>query len=247
MLRRLAIALPLTVAALILIDRGSLLVSRCNSVPREGIIIAAIEWLANLPPEAWTALATTAIAAFTATLWWSTRGMLGATNQSIKLSIDEFRATHRPKIRIKHFWLARDIWNGQSVVVNVTCVNTGTAEAILSEIGLRCVVATANSPIPIDPNIAAIRNLGGARLPSGLNWETKDIDTKMVLTAQDKADIQQGSSKFYCVGFVSYLDAASRMRITGFCRVLTFPPDGWTHIGNCRFRRARDSDYEYED
>ena len=167
--------------------------------------------------------------------------------QQIELARDEFNSSHRPKIRIKHIWLKNDIWQGEPIIVNLTCVNNGTTEAILSEIGIKYFVVKNDRALPIEPHIPAISKLAGRRLPCGRNWETKDINANKILTPDENADIQQGRSKLYCVGFVSYLDASVRMRITGFCRVLTFPEDALAHVGNCRFRVFDDPDYEYED
>jgi hypothetical protein len=176
--------------------------------------------------------------------------------RTVNASRDEFLATHRPKIRIKHLWLRSDIWHDEPITVDLVCVNTGTAEAILEEVGLdyhvvrndRAIPGSSNSATG-SPAINAVFKFGGQKLPCGRNWPTHDINIGRALTAQENADIQQGRSKLYCVGFVSYLDGSDppRMRVTGFCRVLTFPQGAVAHIGNSRFRRFRDPDFEYED
>ena len=132
--------------------------------------------------------------------------------------------------------------------MNLTCVNAGTAEAIPGEIGLRFHVVRTDRRLPIDPRIQAV--LSGVRqwLPVGRNWETNGINIGFDLTAEQNVDIQQGRARLYAVGFVSYLDKAERMRITGFCRVLRLPSIQVPRtIQNCRFRRFPDPDYEYED
>src|ERR1700738_4828548 len=80
------------------------------------------------------ALFTFWVAIFTAFLAISTVGLWSATIKSIRLATDEFRATHRPKIRVKHFFLVSDIWQGEPILVNITLVNNGTAEAIPRQI-----------------------------------------------------------------------------------------------------------------
>jgi hypothetical protein len=40
--------------------------------------------------------------AFTATLWWSTRGMQRATLETIELARQEFVATHRPRVILRY-------------------------------------------------------------------------------------------------------------------------------------------------
>jgi hypothetical protein len=210
-------------------------------------VLVGIDWLIDLKPEVWTALATAAIAAFTATLWWSTRGMLKTTNKTIDLTRDEFNATHRPRIRIKHLWLADDIWGGQQVRVNLGIVNTGTVVATIHQIGVRFVVARADQFIPFDPNIPGVPV--GAQLVSGVWMTIPDISDSdgTTLTNPQNADIQEGRSKLYCIGYVSYLDAAGRMRITGFCRVLSVPQNTLALATNCHFFKTDDPDYEYED
>jgi hypothetical protein len=187
--------------------------------------------------EAITAFSTLLIALFTLTLWISTSGTL-------KLARDEFNSTYRPEIRIKHLWLANDIWQGEPIVINLWCVNNGTSDAILHDIGVRYHVVRTNRALPIEPQIPSIPRFEGSEehLPTGRNLRIPNINIGRVLTTEENSDIQQGRSKLYCVG-----DAAKRMRITGFCRVLKFPPDAFTHVGNCRFMAVKDPDYEYED
>jgi hypothetical protein len=112
MLKRIMIALAITIAALAFIDRVSLLVAPCgpgggaysdqkspnddNCATREGIVIAGIEWLREQTPEFWTVLATIAVAVFTWTLWLSTDKMWRVTDATLKHSertaIRELRA-----------------------------------------------------------------------------------------------------------------------------------------------------------
>src|SRR6267154_4374112 len=57
--------------------------------------------------EAITAAATVAIAAFTLVLWLATSRQARLTAQTIALARDEFNATHRPRIRVRHVTLDR--------------------------------------------------------------------------------------------------------------------------------------------
>jgi hypothetical protein len=170
-----------------------------------------------------------------------------AANATATTARAEFQSTHRPKIRIKHLLLASDVWGDEKIIVNLTCVNTGTAEAVMHEVGLRYEVVRTDRLIPIDPKIRALRRYQGGRLECGRNWTVENIDANFSLSNEQNTQIQNGQSKLYCVGYVSYVDSADRMRITGFCRVLTFPPDAVAHVGNTRFRKFDDPDYEYED
>ena len=89
MLKRFLIALPLVLLALVLIDRASLVSAPCitavgnqanerdngkeeRCTKREGIVVAGLETLKDIPAEWFTAFASIAIALFTFTLWRST-------------------------------------------------------------------------------------------------------------------------------------------------------------------------------
>jgi len=179
------------------------------------------------------------LAVATGWLGWATIGLWRASN-------DEFTASHRPKIRIKHLWLTGDLWQGEPIVVKLTCVNYGTAVALLQEVGIKFHIIRNDRSLP-EPKIDAVHRAGGARLECGPNYEFPPYDNGTILTPEQNVEIQKGRSKLFCVGYVSYQDGAGRMRITGFCRVLTFPDAALAHIGNCRFRVFPDPDYEYED
>jgi hypothetical protein len=170
-----------------------------------------------------------------------------STKKAIDVARDEFLSSNRQKIRVKRFWLASDIWQGVPIIINMTCVNNGTTDAILAEIGFKFFVVKKDKLIPIEPNIPAILKLGGARLSCARNWITNNIIEGKILTNEENVKIQNQTYELYCVGYISYLDEAKRMRITGFCRVLSFPENTLAHIGNCRFRVFRDRDYEYAD
>jgi hypothetical protein len=195
-----------------------------------------------------TALATVAIGWFTFTLWRATTGTLKVALDSVQLAREEFLSTQRPKIKLKHFWLANDnIWNEKPVIVNFWVVNTGTSNAIGHLIGLRHFVIHKNESLPIDPTIPTLTPIGGRPLIPGLNWQYHNIDTKIIITRAQADDIRQSKRDLYFIGYISYFDGAGRMRITGFCRKLQVPERDWSDISKCRFYVEMDPDYEYED
>ncbi len=189
--------------------------------------------------------------AFTGILAIATAGLGTMNFFQLRLARAEFLSTHRPKIRIKHLWLvggvASEIWQGEPIIVNLTCVNNGTTDAILHEVGIKYLVVKKDRGLLTEPDIPAVLNVRGAALPCGRNWTIEDLRVGTVITAEQNVDIQQHRADLYCIGYVSYFDAAERMRITGFCRILTFPQNALAHTGNCRFRVFDDPDYEYED
>ena len=83
-------------------------------------------------------------------------------------------------------------------------------------------------------------------MPVGVWWRY-DVKNGIQLTDAENTDIQNGTSKLYCIGYVSYYDGARNMRITGFCRILEIPAAIGAREGNCRFLKFHDPDYEYED
>jgi hypothetical protein len=167
---------------------------------------------------------------------------------TVKASESEFTATHRPKIRVKHLWITSDIWDGHVITVNVTYVNNGTTNVVFNDTGIRFVIVRNDRLIPFDPKIKAIPFKPPGEIECGRSWEMQGLTDGTILTPEQNVEIQQGRSRLLCIGYVSYLDAAKRMRITGFCRVMEVPATGiLAHQGNVRFRRFPDDDYEYED
>jgi hypothetical protein len=191
---------------------------------------------------------------WTFALFAATLGLIGATAvlgvlgyfqlRDVRASIN---LAHRPKIRVKHLVLARDIWQGQPIVVNLTFVNVGTGQARINQIGLRYEVVRKGRSLPPDPAIEPVMFGTGELLPSGPNWKIENIDIERIVIASENTAIQQRAAELYCLGYVSYQDANGAMRITGFCRVLEFPLNTTARADNSRFRKFDDPDYEYED
>lgn len=167
----------------------------------------------------------------------------------IRLARAEFLATHRPKIRIKHLWLTKDVWGKKEIEVSLGIVNNGTTEATLNTIGIRFDIIPTGCPIPFDPDIPDIPGVrvGGAKMPVGVWWKYGGIRNGTYVTDAGNTALQKGQSKLYCIGYVSYYDGARNMRITGFCRVLESPTNFLVSVHNSRFRKFDDLDYEYED
>jgi hypothetical protein len=191
---------------------------------------------------------TEVLAWFTAIMAVATIGLGVGTYFQIKLARNEFNSTHRPKIRLKHLWLGSDIFlENEPITVNLMCVNTGTAIGTLGQVGIRCHVVGNERSLPADPSIAATLRLSGAP-PLGVNWAISNLNTARVLTAQERMDIQRGTAKLYCVGWISYGHTAQGIRITGFCRKLE-APEGKAALttANGRFRVCEHPDYEYQD
>jgi hypothetical protein len=87
----------------------------------------------------------------------------------LDLTRDEFYASHRPKVRLKHLRLSKNVQPGQSIVVDLTFVNTGTIDAIIAQVGLKFRVIKPDDTLPNEPAIPHIDDFkGGKRLVSGV-------------------------------------------------------------------------------
>lgn len=117
--------------------------------------------------------------------------------RAVKASRDEFLASHRPQIRVKHLWLMSDVSEQTPIRVKMVCVNTGTANATLQQMGIRCYVFGNEYLLPADPNMAHNFCFNRAVLECGVNWTIPDtkpqgaIDTGRTLAAHEWLDIQR--------------------------------------------------------
>jgi hypothetical protein len=177
-----------------------------------------------------TAIATWAIARFTLALRQATT------------------ATHRPRIRIKHVWLANEILDDGPLSINVLLVNIGDIPARLNNAAIAIRVIASDVQLP--PNIQ-YRNLSVAHYnPIGLGFTLQlDITTDRVISYSEAIDIRGETLSLYCIGAIEYLDMNNppRIRRTNFCRVLTVPAERRVDNDFYRFRVVDDPDYEYED
>jgi hypothetical protein len=187
------------------------------------------------------ALFTVVLAISTIGLWIATVGLYIGGNQQFKLARDEFISTQRPKIRIKHVWMIDgDISRDEPITVRVVCVNHGTTDAIITDFGMQFRVVGEGRSLPPDHNIPPIPVR--SQLPPGISLLLPDFSN--TITKEEHFAIRNVTARLYCLGFVHYLDGASRLRTTAFCRILTINPAQM--VG--RFTVAKNEpDYEYED
>jgi hypothetical protein len=174
-------------------------------------------------------------------LWLATLGLYVAGDRQFKLARDEFISTHRPQIRIKHVWMiGGDISRDEPITVRIVCVNHGTTDAVITEFGIQYRVVAAGRSLPPDHNIPPIR--GRFQLLPGISLQLPDFSS--AITKEEHFAIRNLQARLYCIGFLHYLDGASRLRTTAFCRILTIDPN--LLVG--RFAVAvKEPDYEYED
>jgi hypothetical protein len=190
--------------------------------------------------DAVTAVATAFIAIFTLTLWWSTRGMLRVTNESIKLAKEEFISTNRPRVilRIIHFSYPED--RTQDVPIMCIFVNIGRTDAEIIELDIEFVHRPNRQfrPVPRQASAGTPLKGGGRTMKSG---ETFSREIQSGLKESEIALIA-GQPLYYVRGAMTYLDKGGVRRSIGFCRDYD-PHDRTFH----KTDMARDLGYEYED
>jgi hypothetical protein len=196
-----------------------------------------------------TALATIAIAGFTLTLWRTTNQQAKLTTDAIKLARDEFNATHRPKIRIKHVWLKSDIWQGKEMIVGIVIVNSGIGTARIGQCNIATIVWHSGRELPPNPDFSSGKGFVPAApiMQSGITFDFTDVSTGTTLSDADNVSLREGKKRLYCYGGVEYWDDVGRVRKTAFCRILKMPDNARSHLDVGRFEEHEDSNYEYED
>jgi hypothetical protein len=198
--------------------------------------------------DAATAVATILIAIFTFTLWRSTDKLWEAGTEQFNLARDEFNSVHRPKIRLKHLWLAKDIWEGEQIKATADFVNSGTGTAFVREIGIATHIVKNGRTLPPNPAFAEVGKfpLNRYELRSGITLSVGELNDWKVLTAAQSVEIFEEKARFFFVGYIEYEDSRGAVRKTAFCRVLRFPNKTHSPSGG-RFVKEDDPDYEYED
>lgn len=208
-------------------------------------------------PTSLTALATIAIAWFTWTLKQSTDKLWSTGNDQIVLARNEFNASHRPRMRLKHAWFVdRLSWQaGGPLEINFDFVNVGNADAVVTWVNYQSLLIPRGQRLPQRPpydeylpgqgNDRISRFRTQIVLPSGITLPRTVCDG--ILDEGDVDDIQLGTRDLYLIGTIEYWHQAGH-RQTAFCRRLTYesyPPQRLVDFG--RFEKVCDPDYEYED
>jgi hypothetical protein len=177
----------------------------------------------------WNWITKDSISFFTAVLALFTGVTVFYNGRQIRLSRDEFNATHRPRIYIHYLETGYssdfeeegvDPDNGPQIEVLLHFVNVGDASAHIVEICARI----TNNPEPgmiMGPN----RILKSATLASGeggSHWITSNL---YYPTAGQQVPRPS------CVGYIRYQDSSRRNRRVGFCRTFNPETDRWENTG----------------
>jgi hypothetical protein len=199
--------------------------------------------------DRWLVRWTMALFLATGLLFIVTGGLCVFAYQQIRLMNEEFNATHRPKIRLKHLWLTTDIWEGEMVQATAVFVNTGMAPAILLELNFGTYIIKSGRMLPTDPNwikkcTAPLAT--HAPLGAGISLEIKGLNDGRVLKDADNVALRKNERLLYFAGAIEYRDRQGAIRKTAFCRVLKL--DENANAGQRgRFLPVEDKDYEYRD
>lgn len=204
-------------------------------------------------PESPTDFFTLWIAVFTCGLALSTVGLWIVTGRSVELARDEFNASHRPKIRIKHVWIMNEVLDDETLTFQLVFTNVGSAAAQIHAWGLTTVVIPAGDFLPpnlaypiLEPPIATPLDIGFTFV-----WPATDLrgepPISRVLSHREAINLRSRTHTLYCIGHVEYRDPVGGFRRTNFCRVLEMAPTRGVDRDTNRLRVFDDPDYEYED
>lgn len=182
---------------------------------------AVLDWVGD--DDHLTAIATVFIAAFTATLWWSTRRQAQLTRDAIKLAREEFVSTHRPKITVRDFRWEFD--NPGSVANNsyraqFIYLNAGDFTARIEEVGTQIIWSMLHTPGG-EPRLPQVPNFNRQQMTLMMEAGEERVGhtaTRFSFDGSPYAAVKDGAADIYCVGHIIYSDDRNVVRKTGFCR-----------------------------
>lgn len=179
--------------------------------------------------------------------WKAARVAANAAVAQAKSSERAFLSTNRPRMRVKHIWLQRDLEAGKPIMIEVVTVNAGTTEATVIEFDVVTHVAPKAKHPPNEPFKGRIPHSRSYILPSGktLDWAARPAGE---ITLSEIRDIRNGLAYLFCFAYVDYIDTAvpPTPRKTSCCRVFD-PSLGAASSFGGTFKQAEESEYEYED
>jgi hypothetical protein len=188
-----------------------------------------------------TAVSTFFIGLFTFTLWRSTRGMLRATNEAIKLTREELIATHRPKVVMRRLFLEPSE-AAKPVCIRYDLANIGGTAAYIVFFEWKLTVLSHSKIVDFVEHHEETNNLKDAlRIRAG-EAIGSFIRGKASLTQDDIDEIEKSTDTagIHIVGVLAYRDQLGTKRRTAFWR--RYEPSK-----NGRFAAADDQDLEYAD
>jgi hypothetical protein len=182
-----------------------------------------------------TAVATVFIALFTFTLWWSTKGMMKATKESVDLARQEFVSTHRPRIIVYGLAFGGRFSENKPIPISFRYVNAGDSDAQVTGFGSH-IFSLSETMMPAEIRFTHQEISPPIDCPSGKHGTRLTPDTihpDIVIAA----DVMDDPEKIVCVGYVLYRDGNGTRRQTGFCRQFDLSAGRWI--------KMQDDEYEY--
>jgi len=191
-------------------------------------VTMALSAFVDVHSGAFTALATVAIAAFTFTLWWSTRGMLRAANESITLARDEFLSTHRPRIILREAYIG-SVLEGKPIVIFFHLANVGETKGTIIRSSVTTDIVPRGSRFLLHGSVEIKDDLGVIELPAGgavllkfqgeaPKWEANRFQEKSYQSTSGTIPYRDATIHF--AGQFIYIDELATPRRTAFRREL---------------------------
>jgi len=194
------------------------------------------------------------IAIFSVVLAVATAGLMYLGMRQIRLARDEFISSNRPRIRLKHIWLATpdgqrffgSLQSTTPITVRLDIVNNGNTTGFIRTINFVTLIVPDGQRLPQRPPYNQPGNpqllLNDFALKSGITF-TQAVSDGRTLSGLEVIQIQASSQshRLYFIGTIEYWWGTDKdhLRQTAFCRFLSGPSE--------RFEKDEDPDYEYGD
>lgn len=192
-----------------------------------GTIIFCEAAFADANNGAITAIATVFVAIFTLTLWI-------VTGRSVQLARNEFIATHRPKIIVRHVLLADhgDELAQRDAQVDFVIANVGDTDATITRFYVQLYIQGELNPFfPRSPEFR--RSDVNLRIAPGESVAVRrECDGK---AAEWSTQIIDASGAAFIVGRIKYVGDDRIQREMGFCRQMDGRNVFWGSIENPEF------------
>jgi hypothetical protein len=186
--------------------------------------------------ELLTALGTLAIAAFTLTLWLTSKEQGRLNQAALKLASDEFTATHRPKLFVQT--VSSNIGGAPPHETNIEfiVVNGGEAKAYPIKALAFSYIQGDNSIF--DPKEAAATPI----FPEGKDLDPGQRVTLKVHSASIRTVYNDyflpGQARMFVLGRVEYAGKDGIVRVTGFCREYSRETGAYAPVPNSEHEYA---------
>ena len=121
-----------------------------------------------------------------------------------EISARNYIATHRPKIRVKHMWLANDIWSGENIAPRLVITNTGTAPSRINRVSFGMTIVSSKRGLQFPPDDEPQNNAPSVPIiGAGVTWEIDAQDLSRPIAALSQkimCGYAQGLTSFFASG-----------------------------------------------